>query len=72
MTNMQNMITDIQILGAALIFISIAFLVLIIATCSAIIKIKTAINDIADVYCKINKEKFQEIKKQEQAIEKTA
>lgn len=68
---MQNMITDMQVLGVVLIFINIAFLILIVATCSAIIKMKTAINDIADVYCKINKEKFQEIKKQEEAIEKT-
>ena len=58
--------TTILIILAVVIILGVLLLILQIATCMAVIKMKDALNDIADVYCKINRAKYQEIKEQEQ------
>ena len=61
MTNIHNSIIDLETFGMIVIIIGVFLLILMIATCFSIIKMKDAINDIADTYCKINKDKYREI-----------
>ena len=63
---LQNTMLGTGIFALTIIVFDVFIIILEIATCFAIIKMKDALNDIADVYCKINKAKFQEIKKQEE------
>ncbi len=53
------------LLSIIYIIVSVALFCLGIAVCFAILSIKNSLSDIADVYCKINKEKYLSLKEKE-------
>lgn len=69
--NSTDLVAGLSTIIPILIIISIFLFILGIAVCFAIISMKNALNDVADVYCKINQEKYREAKKLEASIEKT-
>ena len=54
------------IVSFIIIFIDVLLFALGIAVCFSIISMKNAINDIADVYCKLNKAQYKALKEQEE------
>lgn len=58
--------TIITIISIITIIMDVLLFALGIAVCFSIISIKNAINDIADVYCKLNKAQYRAIKEQEE------